>query len=128
MAARLESFGIEVHRGIGKTGVVGVLKNGQSPGSIGLRADMDALPIEEANDVPFRSTQSGVMHACGHDGHTTMLLGAAKYLCSGGAMRTDGDMTRGFLAYNHSDLYAAAVLGYAHEYEHFAIPPVASPG
>jgi hippurate hydrolase len=80
VAARLESFGIEVHRGIGKTGVVGVLKNGQSPGSIGLRADMDALPIQEANTFAYRSRNEGVMHACGHDGHTAMLLGAAQHL------------------------------------------------
>ncbi|MDB5378666.1 MAG: amidohydrolase [Rubritepida sp.] len=80
VAKQLESFGVEVHRGVGKTGVVGVLRGRPGNRAIGLRADMDALPIEEANDVPFRSTTSGVMHACGHDGHTTMLLGAAKYL------------------------------------------------
>lgn len=82
VATRLESFGIEVHRGIGKTGVVGVLRNGTSTRTIGLRADMDALPINEANDFAHRSTNAGVMHACGHDGHTTMLLGAAQYLAS----------------------------------------------
>jgi len=80
VASRLESFGIEVHRGIGKTGVVGVLKNGTSERSVGLRADMDALPIQEANRFPHRSRHEGVMHACGHDGHTAMLLGAAKHL------------------------------------------------
>ena len=80
VAEKLTSYGIEVHRGIGRTGVVGVLKNGSSARSIGLRADMDALPVEEANDFAHRSTHQGVMHACGHDGHTTMLLGAAKYL------------------------------------------------
>ena len=80
VASRLESFGIEVHRGIGRTGVVGVLKAGKGPGSIGLRADMDALPIQEANDFPHRSRHDGKMHACGHDGHTAMLLGAAKQL------------------------------------------------
>jgi hippurate hydrolase len=79
VARELETFGIEVHRGLGKTGVVGVLKNGDGP-SIGLRADMDALPIHEANDFDHRSTIDGKMHACGHDGHTSMLLGAAKYL------------------------------------------------
>ena len=79
VARELEIFGIEVHRGLGKTGVVGVLKNGDGP-SIGLRADMDALPIHEANDFDHRSTIDGKMHACGHDGHTSMLLGAAKYL------------------------------------------------
>jgi amidohydrolase len=80
VARQLEAMGIEVHRGVGGTGVVGVLRSGNGHASIGLRADMDALPIEEANDLPYRSTSSGRMHACGHDGHTTMLLGAARYL------------------------------------------------
>ena len=80
VAAQLESWGIEVHRGVGKTGVVGVLRSGNGQGRIGLRADMDALPILEANDLPYKSGTPGVMHACGHDGHTTMLLGAARYL------------------------------------------------
>ena len=80
VARQLEALGIEVHRGVGKTGVVGVLREGNGPVSIGLRADMDALPILEANEVPYKSTKPGVMHACGHDGHTTMLLGAARYL------------------------------------------------
>lgn len=82
VAAKLEEFGIEVHRGIGKTGVVGVLHSGSSARRIGLRADMDALPINEANTFAHRSTLEGRMHACGHDGHTTMLLGAAKYLAA----------------------------------------------
>jgi amidohydrolase len=85
VAQKLAAWGIEVHRGIGGTGVVGVLRRGNGQAAIGLRADMDALPIEEANDVPYRSTRSGVMHACGHDGHTTMLLGAARYLAKSGA-------------------------------------------
>jgi hippurate hydrolase len=82
VAEKLKEFGIEVTTGIGKTGVVGVIK-GRKNGSgkvIGLRADMDALPIEEATDVPYKSKIPGKMHACGHDGHTAMLLGAAKYL------------------------------------------------
>jgi len=79
VARELESFGIEIHRGLAKTGVVGVLKCGDGP-SIGLRADMDALPIHENNSFDHRSQNDGKMHACGHDGHTTMLLGAAKYL------------------------------------------------
>ncbi len=84
VAAQLTAFGCdEVISGIGRTGVVGVIK-GNRPGDsgrvIGLRADMDALPIEEANDLPYRSTIPGKMHACGHDVHTAMLLGAAKYL------------------------------------------------
>ena len=84
VAQKLQSFGIEVHRGLGKTGVVGVLRGqGQSTGgnrAIGLRADMDALPMTEANTFGHKSQTPGRMHACGHDGHTTMLLGAAKYL------------------------------------------------
>ncbi len=80
VAEKLKSFGCEVHRGVGKTGVVGRLQVGNSPRSIGLRADMDALPIQEANTFAYRSRNSGRMHACGHDGHTTMLLGAAQHL------------------------------------------------
>ena len=80
VAKQLEALGIEVHRGVGGTGLVGVLREGNGPVSIGLRADMDALPILEANELPYKSTKPGVMHACGHDGHTTMLLGAARYL------------------------------------------------
>lgn len=80
VAAKLESFGIEVHRGLAKTGVVGTLRAGTSDRAIGLRADMDALHIHELNDIGYRSVVDGKMHACGHDGHTTMLLGAAKYL------------------------------------------------
>ncbi len=81
VAAKLEAWGIEVHRGIGGTGVVGVLQGTGGPGRrIGLRADMDALPMDEITNLPWRSTIPGRMHACGHDGHTTMLLGAARYL------------------------------------------------
>jgi amidohydrolase len=80
----LEGFGLDVYSGIGGTGVVGVLQRGNGTGSIGLRADMDALPIHEANDFSYKSEEEGVMHACGHDGHTTMLLGAAKYLAAKG--------------------------------------------
>jgi amidohydrolase len=80
VADKLESFGLEVHRGVGRTGVVGVLRAGSGKSSVGLRADMDALPIQEMNDFEHRSRNAGRMHACGHDGHTTMLLGAAKTL------------------------------------------------
>ncbi len=80
VAKKLEEWGIEVHRGVGVTGVVGVLRNGNGQASVGLRADMDALPILEATELPYASQNAGRMHACGHDGHTTMLLGAAKYL------------------------------------------------
>ncbi len=80
VARKLESFGIEVHRGLAKTGVVGRLRAGASARAIGLRADMDALPIHELNTFAHRSRNEGRMHACGHDGHTAMLLGAARYL------------------------------------------------
>ena len=80
VARTLESWGIETHRGLGKTGVVGVLKRGNGSRSIGLRADMDALPIQELNSFDHRSQNDGKMHACGHDGHTAMLLGAARHL------------------------------------------------
>ena len=81
VAAKLTEFGVEVHRGLARTGVVGSLTNGEGP-SIGLRADMDALPIVEQSGVAYCSTNAGKMHACGHDGHTAMLLGAAKYLAA----------------------------------------------
>src|SRR6185369_9355905 len=83
VAEKLRNFGCDdVVTGIGRTGVVGVIRGARtgSVRTIGLRADMDALPIEEANEVPYKSTVPGKMHACGHDGHTAMLLGAAKYL------------------------------------------------
>jgi amidohydrolase len=80
VAEKLSSFGIDVHRGLGKTGVVGTLRVGNQTTAIGLRADMDALPIMEENTFDHKSVHDGKMHACGHDGHTTMLLGAAKYL------------------------------------------------
>lgn len=80
VAEKLESWGIEVHRGLGGTGVVGVIRNGVGGRAIGLRADMDALPIQELNQFPHASRHPGKMHACGHDGHTAMLLAAAKYL------------------------------------------------
>jgi len=80
VAAKLAEWGIAVTRGLAGTGVVGTLTNGSSKRAIGLRADMDCLPMTEDNDFPHRSTTPGRMHACGHDGHTTMLLGAARYL------------------------------------------------
>ncbi|WP_076858570.1 M20 aminoacylase family protein [Bradyrhizobium mercantei] len=81
VAEKLSSWGIEVHRGLGGTGVVGVLKGkGNSSKKIGLRADMDALPMEENTNLKWRSTIPGRFHGCGHDGHTTMLLGSARYL------------------------------------------------
>ena len=88
IAERLGGFGLEVHRGLAGTGVVGTLKCGTSDRSIGLRADMDALFLHEENDFAHRSTNDGKMHGCGHDVHTTMLLGAAKYLA--GARNFDG--------------------------------------
>ena len=80
VAAKLADWGFAVHRGLGKTGVVGTIKAGGSNKAVGLRADMDALPLQEHNQFAHRSRHDGRMHACGHDGHTAMLLGAAKYL------------------------------------------------
>lgn len=80
VAGVLASAGIEVHRGLAGTGVIGVLRGGDGKRSLGLRADLDALPLQEQNNFPHRSRIDGHMHACGHDGHTAMLLGAAEYL------------------------------------------------
>ena len=80
VAAKLSEWGLEVTRGLGKTGLVGTLRRGNSLKAIGLRADMDCLPMDETNDFEHRSQNPGRMHACGHDGHTAMLLGAAKML------------------------------------------------
>ena len=88
VAEKLRQFGCEVHTGIGRTGVVGVLRAGNGSRKIGLRADMDALPIHEANGFEHRSQHAGKMHACGHDGYTTMLLAAARYLAE--TRRFDG--------------------------------------
>lgn len=82
VARHLEALGIEVHRGIGRTGVVGVVRGGRGLRAIGLRADMDALPMAERNEFAHKSRHEGCMHACGHDGHTTMLLGAAEVLAA----------------------------------------------
>ena len=76
VAAKLTDWGIPIHRGLGTTGVVGIVKNGTSSRAIGLRADMDALPMQEFNTFDHASTHAGKMHACGHDGHTAMLLAA----------------------------------------------------
>ena len=81
VAQRLRSFGVdEVHEGLAKTGVVGVIRAGTGRNAIGLRADMDALDLQEASGVAWASTRAGKHHACGHDGHTAMLLGAARHL------------------------------------------------
>ncbi|MGO4839112.1 amidohydrolase, partial [Rhizobiaceae sp. 2RAB30] len=80
VAEMLESWGVTVARGIGGTGVVGVIEGARPGRSIGLRADMDALPMDELTNLPYASKNPGVFHGCGHDGHTTMLLGAARYL------------------------------------------------
>ncbi len=89
VARLLTEWGIPIHRGLGRTGVVGIVTGGDAPRAVGLRADIDALPITEANTFAYRSTNTGRMHACGHDGHTTMLLAAAKEL----ARRRDFDGT-----------------------------------
>ena len=88
VARVLTDAGIETHRGLAETGVVGVLRAGHGTGAIGLRADMDALPLQELNTFSHRSQIDGQMHACGHDGHTAMLLGAAEYLAE--TRRFDG--------------------------------------
>ncbi len=82
VAEKLTAFGIPIETGIGRTGVVGTIRNGTSDRAIGLRADMDALALQEYNEFGHRSQHDGVMHACGHDGHTTMLLAAAEYLAT----------------------------------------------
>ena len=86
VAGKLKDFGLEVHRGLAGTGVVGTLRRGEGP-AVGLRADMDALHVHEANAFAHKSVNGGKMHACGHDGHTTMLLGAARYLAEAGRFR-----------------------------------------
>ena len=93
VAQLLAGQGIEVHRGLGGTGVVGILKRGRGTRMIGLRADMDALPMQDKGSQPWKSTTAGVCHACGHDGHTVMLLGAAIEL----AQRGDFDGTLAFI-------------------------------
>lgn len=85
VAERLAQWGYEVERGLGGTGVVGRLRRGGGARSVGIRADMDALPIEEKTGLAYSSRRPGIMHACGHDGHTAMLLGAAKYLATEGS-------------------------------------------
>jgi hippurate hydrolase len=80
VASKLTAWDIPIVRGMGSTGVVGIIKNGSSQRAIGLRADMDALPVQEINSFPHASKHAGKMHACGHDGHTAMLLGAGRYL------------------------------------------------
>jgi hippurate hydrolase len=82
VAEQLTQWGIPMHRGLAKTGIVGILKNGTSSRAIGLRADMDALPVTELNTFAHASTHPGKMHACGHDGHTAMLLAAARHLAA----------------------------------------------
>ncbi len=104
VAEKLEGFGIEVTRGLGETGVVGTLSRGSGKRSIGLRADMDALPMQETNDFEHRSKHPGKMHACGHDGHTAMLLGAAQYL----AASRDFDGTIQFIFQPAEEGYAGA--------------------
>ena len=84
VAEQLSAWGYQVTRGLGGTGVVGQLQKGSGTRSIGIRADMDALPIEEATGLPYASCKVGIMHACGHDGHTAMLLAAAKHIAQQG--------------------------------------------
>ena len=81
ISKKLSEFGVEVHQNVAKTGIIGVLHGSEfSEKAIGLRADMDALPIQETSDISYKSKNDGIMHACGHDGHTAMLLGTAEVL------------------------------------------------
>ena len=80
LAKILEPWGYEIETGVGKYGIVASLKVGDSEKAIGLRADFDALPIQEVNELPYKSKEPGISHLCGHDGHSTMLLAAGKYL------------------------------------------------
>lgn len=82
VADQLRAFGFEVHTGIAKTGVVGIVRGRPGPRAVGLRADMDALHVEETTGLPYASAVKGKMYACGHDGHTAMLLGAARNLAA----------------------------------------------
>jgi amidohydrolase len=82
IAGWLEKFGLRIQRGLAKTGVVGLLQGEKGGKTVAIRADMDALPLEEANQVPYRSKVKGKMHACGHDGHVTILLGVARLFSS----------------------------------------------
>ncbi|MEQ8877005.1 MAG: amidohydrolase [Phycisphaerales bacterium] len=109
VADLLESFGVETHRGIGGTGVIGVLKRGKGDRSIALRADMDALPIHETSLRDYRSVTDGVMHACGHDGHSAMLLGAARTLARDGGF--DGTVVFIFQPNEEHGLGAQAMIG-----------------
>jgi len=93
ISEKLTSFGLDVHKGLGNTGVVASLSRGHSAKKIALRADMDALYIQEKNEISYKSQIAGKMHACGHDGHSAMLLGAAKNL----ARHTDFDGTVYFI-------------------------------
>jgi hippurate hydrolase len=101
VAEKLEQWGYEVHRGIGVTGVVGVLRQGTGSKMLGIRADMDALPIPEQTGLPYGSQHSGVMHACGHDGHTAMLLAASR--CVADTRQFDGTLVVIFQPAEESD-------------------------
>ncbi len=121
VADLLAGFGLEVHRGIGGTGVVGVLRRGGRARGIGLRADMDALPIAESSALGYRSRHDGAMHACGHDGHTSMLLGAAQCLSESG--RFDGTAVFIFQPNEEHGLGAPAMIADG-LFERFAVDEV----
>lgn len=112
VARELAAYGLDVHRGMAITGVVGVLRKGSGTRSIGLRADMDALPLQEKNDFSHRSQHAGQMHACGHDGHTSILLGAARYMAENkDSLDFDGTVYFIFQPAEESESGAAVMLG-----------------
>ena len=112
VASKLQAWGYEVHRGLGGTGVVGTLRRGTGGPRLGLRADMDALPITETSGRPWASLCPGRMHACGHDGHTAMLIGAARYLAE--TRRFDGTAVLIFQPGEEGYAGARAKIGRAH--------------
>jgi hippurate hydrolase len=121
VARELESLGLSVHTGIGRTGVVGTLKRGTSDRSIGLRADMDALPMQELGQVPHRSVHDGKFHGCGHDGHTIMLLAAARQLTRAG--RFDGTVHFVFQPAEEGGAGGAAMIADG-LFERFPVPAI----
>jgi hippurate hydrolase len=137
VAELLTRFGLEVYTSIGNTGVVGVLKKGNSDRAIGLRADMDALKIQEQNSFEHRSQIDGKMHACGHDGHTAMLLGAAQHLAAEGDFdgsvvfifqpaEEHGDGARAMIADGLFERFPVDSVYAIHNFPSLAVPKITS--